>query len=106
MAIKHNFRLKPYYTEVSFRLSDLGEGPELQRLREKLSTLLLSPDEQAELEWIDGAVIEILQDEDSVVAPYLLEDDESQPIEKWWWHLGKIANGTYPQKDDLLKKAA
>jgi len=25
-----------------------------------------------------------------------LEDDQSQPIEKWWWHLHKIAKGKYP----------
>ncbi|MCS6876277.1 MAG: hypothetical protein NZ526_04970 [Aquificaceae bacterium] len=25
-----------------------------------------------------------------------LEDDDSQPIEKWWWHLHKIAKGRYP----------
>ena len=25
-----------------------------------------------------------------------MEDDNSQPIEKWWWHLHKIAKGKYP----------
>jgi hypothetical protein len=25
-----------------------------------------------------------------------MEDDDSQPIEKWWWHLHKIAKGKYP----------
>ena len=24
------------------------------------------------------------------------KDDNTQPLEKWWWHLHKIANGTYP----------
>ncbi|MFN3599349.1 MAG: hypothetical protein ACK4VK_06410 [Aquificaceae bacterium] len=25
-----------------------------------------------------------------------MEDDNSQPIQKWWWHLHKIAKGKYP----------
>lgn len=25
-----------------------------------------------------------------------LEDDDTQPIEKWWWHLHKVASGKYP----------
>lgn len=25
-----------------------------------------------------------------------IEDDNSQPIHKWWWHLHKIARGRYP----------
>jgi len=29
-----------------------------------------------------------------------IQDDDTQPIEKWWWHLHKIAEGTYPK--DLL----
>ncbi len=27
-----------------------------------------------------------------------IEDDDSQPLEKWWWHLHKIANGSYPKE--------
>ena len=29
-----------------------------------------------------------------------IKDDDTQPLEKWWWHLHKIAQGTYPK--DLL----
>ncbi len=25
-----------------------------------------------------------------------LQDDPAQPLEKWWWHLNKIAKGEYP----------
>ncbi len=25
-----------------------------------------------------------------------MQDDDSQPIEKWWWHLHKVAKGKYP----------
>ncbi len=27
---------------------------------------------------------------------FKIEDDPSQPLEKWWWHLNKIAEGKYP----------
>ena len=26
-----------------------------------------------------------------------IKDDNSQPIKKWWWHLHKIAQKTYPK---------
>ncbi len=34
-----------------------------------------------------------------------IQDDDTQPLEKWWWHLHKIANGTYPVEliPDYLK---
>ncbi len=27
---------------------------------------------------------------------FKIQDDPSQPLEKWWWHLNKIAKGEYP----------
>ncbi len=27
---------------------------------------------------------------------FKIEDDPTQPLEKWWWHLNKIAKGEYP----------
>ncbi len=35
-----------------------------------------------------------------------IEDDDSQPLEKWWWHLHKIAEGSYPKEllPDYLQK--
>ena len=27
---------------------------------------------------------------------FKIQDDESQPLEKWWWHLNKIVKGEYP----------
>jgi len=26
-----------------------------------------------------------------------IEDDPSQPLEKWWWHLNKIVRGEFPE---------
>jgi hypothetical protein len=28
--------------------------------------------------------------------PDFWEDNEAEPISKWWWHLRKIKEGTYP----------
>jgi len=27
---------------------------------------------------------------------FKIEDDPTQPLEKWWWHLNKVAKGEYP----------
>jgi len=27
---------------------------------------------------------------------FKIEDDPTQPLKKWWWHLNKIAKGKYP----------
>ncbi|NPA41540.1 MAG: hypothetical protein GXO18_04620 [Aquificae bacterium] len=27
---------------------------------------------------------------------FKIEDDPNQPLEKWWWHLNKIAKGEFP----------
>ncbi len=28
---------------------------------------------------------------------FKIEDDPSQPLEKWWWHLNKIVRGEFPE---------
>ncbi len=28
---------------------------------------------------------------------FKIEDDPSQPLEKWWWHLNRIARGEFPE---------
>ena len=33
---------------------------------------------------------------------FKIEDDDSQPLEKWWWHLNKIVRGEFPE--DKLPK--
>ncbi len=35
-----------------------------------------------------------------------IQDDDTQPLEKWWWHLHKIAKGKYPKDKfpDYLKE--
>ena len=33
---------------------------------------------------------------------FKIEDDPSQPLEKWWWHLNRIVRGEFPE--DKLPK--
>lgn len=30
------------------------------------------------------------------VLPEVLQDDQAQPLDHWWWHLGALRGGTYP----------
>ncbi len=94
MGYRYAERLRRYRHAVDFDL-ELGEGPTLRAAREQVSTLDLSPVEQDELADIDAAAIDFIRSRDEL-APYLLQDDPSQPLEKWWWHLGRIRQGTYP----------
>ncbi len=57
-----------------------------------------------EYDWDEGIRendIWLLEDLKEILkANPAIEDDDSQPLEKWWWHLHKIAEGTYPK--DML----
>lgn len=91
-------RLRSYREETFFAL-EVGEGFTLRAARNRLAGMSLTNDERNELSIIDGMVIESIIELDEV-ADYLLNDDETQPLADWWWHLGKIRQRTYPA--DLL----
>ncbi|MGZ8217594.1 hypothetical protein [Methylomagnum sp.] len=94
MDYRYSVRLKNYRWQVDTAL-EVGEGLSLRQEREKLAALDLSAGERAELAEIDAGALEFLMDLD-YVAPYLLADDPTQPLEYWWWHLGKLRAGHYP----------
>jgi hypothetical protein len=94
MAYPYADRLKGYRQQVDFCLEQ-GEGPALRQLRDDISKLALTNDEAAELADIDAGVIEYLLTLDSV-APYLLDDDNAQPLDSWWWYLDEIRAKTFP----------
>lgn len=87
-------RLRGYLEEVEFAL-EMGDGPFLRETRERLATLILDDSESTELARLDGFVIDQILTLDEI-QPFLLEDDEAQPLERWWWHLGKLRRRTYP----------
>jgi len=87
--------LERYREYVEFQLAIDGEGVGLRQVREKL----------AQTAAIEGLMeLDVFALDSIVVNDYvniaLLQDDPAQPMQKWWWHLGKIRRGEYPV--DLL----
>jgi len=52
---------------------------------------ILSRGLEAEAREVDTFVLSHLDG-----LPEIWEDDDTKPLEKWWWHLGKIARREYP----------
>lgn len=89
MDASRTHQLTAYRNQVEFCLEN-GEGPALRQLREHFKGVV-----SHELADIDEAVIDYIGELD-YVAPYLLSDDATKPLENWWWHLSKLRNHTYP----------
>ncbi len=55
----------------------------------------LTKSELHELQRLDASVVEnaVFLDE---IADYLIDDKPASPLSRWWWHLGKIRNHSYP----------
>ncbi|RMH02371.1 MAG: hypothetical protein D6699_05990 [Aquificota bacterium] len=87
-----------YFAEVEL-LFNYGVGyPELiLKLREKVyqegleDSIYVKKADRKLLQKVH-TFLEYLENSDEPIT----KDDESQPIEKWWWHLHKIAKGKYP----------
>ena len=75
-----------YIPSIREKLKEYGDNEEVRKLDK----------------WLLEDLKEILK-----INTYF-KDDDTQPIEKWWWHLHKIANGTYPMDllPDYLKKVS
>ena len=77
--------------------------PGLRQQREALVQLLLNPAQISRLRELDSYVMDAITDPDNVAVPEeLLTDDSTQPLSRWWWHLGQLRAGVYPA--DLLPK--
>lgn len=87
-------QLKVYFHEVKFALAE-GEGPILREARDALANLALTQTETHDLASLDADVVDSIVQLDHI-ADYLLEDNQTQPLEKWWWHLNRIRRGDYP----------
>jgi hypothetical protein len=73
-------------------------GAEARTEREWLSGLMLSDQERADRDELDGILIE--QTLAGEVLPEVLADLPARPLDHWWWHLGAIHDRSYPA--DLL----
>ncbi len=94
MATPRTDALTSYSNEVKFALAN-GEGPILREAREALSKLAFPEAEATLLADLDADVVDSMVQFDEI-ADYLLEDDPTQELRKWWWHLGSIHRGDYP----------
>jgi len=79
-----------YREYAVFQFATDGEGIGLREAREALTGI-----DVRDYEDLDGLVVDTAI-EAEYINPSLLEDDPAQPMQKWWWHLGAIRDGTYP----------
>lgn len=72
--------------------SECGEDWQVRESRQRLFDLGF---DNKEIRKLDEIVLEsaIVND---YVSSSATQDDESQPLERWWWHLNKLRNETYP----------
>jgi len=89
--------LKFYAELVRFAL-DSGSAPGLQARRDDLGQAVLDANQTEKLAQLDEEVIADVMDLPSIDDDLI--QDNSQPLHYWWWHLGKIREGSYPA--DLL----
>jgi len=87
-------RLSGYHELVHYALP-FGEGPGLSAIREQIDHLDLTPEERREVAELDEIVIEELGYRDWI-DDYVLRDDPTQPLSRWWWRLGQLRAGVYP----------
>lgn len=88
--------LTNYYNAVSYG-SGFGPGDECRAARDRVPTAELTDEQLAALTEIDTQLIDwVVGEDDDAVWWELVEDDASQSIDRWWWHLGALRNGTYP----------
>ncbi len=67
-------------------------GPEALDLRDRTpSTQLRDLSDQILVE-------EALRGEPTMIMDEVLADHPDKPMERWWWHLGRIRSGDYPEQ--------
>lgn len=89
-------QLSGYHNAVWYG-SGFGPGAECRAARDQLVQADLTVDHQQALDSLDETLIDwVVGEDDDAVWWELIEDDVSQPVERWWWHLGAIRSGTYP----------
>ena len=89
-----NDRLRGYRVEIDFALPS-GDGVLLRESRTRIAAMVLTANEQHNLQEMDEIVMETILEHDDL-QPYLREDHSDYPLTHWWWHLGKLRAGTYP----------
>jgi hypothetical protein len=87
-----DYLLSRYREYAEFQFATDGEGIGLRAARQDLADHASYAQEVFDL---DELVVEAAQVSD-YINPLLLDDQRSHPLVEWWWHLGKLRDGTYP----------
>jgi hypothetical protein len=96
MANPRPAALSDYHDVVWYEL-ETGGGHSLRVLRDQLDRLDMTPEQISQLHELDQLAVEYIQEaDDEALWPALIEDDTTQPLNYWWWHLGKLRAGIYP----------
>lgn len=66
-----------------------GGGFGLREAREEAANVGLLVPPAMDEEILESVLVDSL-------AESLFADDDNQPLYRWWWHLGKIRDKTYP----------
>lgn len=76
----------------------VGAGHEYRAVRERAAATALDAAGLATLADLDALALEHVREAGAdEIWPALLEDDAAEPLAHWWWHLGAIRAGTYPE---------
>ena len=92
MESKKSYSLMRYREYAEFQFAIDGEGLDLRQSRQALKDQGILCRELVDL---DMLVMETVQTAD-YINPVLLADSHTEPLNHWWWHLGKLRAGTYP----------
>jgi len=74
-----------------------GIAPGLREQRQRVSQQSWDQQQQSALQYADEFLLEVVTDDEVADLPIeIFQDDKTQPLTYWWWHLGKLRDGTYP----------
>jgi hypothetical protein len=93
MESKQSDLVMRYREYAEFQFATDGEGLGLRHARHAL--MMVAGSTLPSVMELDVLVIEAVESTD-YINPALIQDDPTKPLIQWWWHLGKLRDGTYP----------
>lgn len=75
----------------------IGVVPGLREQRSRVTQQTWNEQQLSALWYADRFLLDAITDTEEYDLPTeLLQDDPTRPLSDWWWHLGKLRDGTYP----------
>ena len=86
-----------WYREAVMYGMDFWTVPGIREQRDAIIRRDLERRQQTKLDRLDARLIDaVIDTDDDEVPDDLLQDDPARPLDRWWWHLGKLRAGIYP----------